>query len=99
MANVYFGWKLFIEVLPVIIWLILFAIVLIVSIVRSAVESQKINYLKSIGFERHLRNVASVGNKCWYSWRQDINETYIQSIKEEDLKHISLAKLKEKYPH
>ena len=24
MTNIYFGWKLFIEVLPVIIWLILF---------------------------------------------------------------------------
>ena len=98
MANVYFGWKLFIEVLPVIAWVILFAVVLIVSIVHSAVESRKINYLKSLGFERRLRDVASVGDKCWYSWYRTMNETYTQSIREEDLKRISLARLKEKYP-
>lgn len=98
MANVYFEWKLFIEVLPVIAWVILFAVVLIVSIVRSAVESRKINYLKSLGFERRLRDVASVGDKCWYSWYRTMNETYTQSIREEDLKRISLARLKEKYP-
>lgn len=98
MANVYFGWKLFIEVLPIIIWLILFAIVLIVTIVRSTIESRKINYLKSLGFERRLRDVASVGDKCWYSWYRTMSETYTQSIREEDLKRISLARLKEKYP-
>lgn len=98
MTNVYFGWKLFIEVLPIIIWLILFAIGLIITIVRSAVESRKINYLKSLGFERRLRDVASVGGKCWYSWYRTVSETYTQSIREEDLKRISLARLKEKYP-
>lgn len=98
MTSIYFGWKLFIEVLPIIIWVILFAIGLIITIVRSTVESRKINYLKSLGFERRLRDVASVGDKCWYSWYRTVNETYTQSIREEDLKRISLARLKEKYP-
>lgn len=98
MTNIYFGWKLFIELFPVVIWLILFAIVLIITIVRSAVESRKINYLKSLGFERRLRDVASVGGKCWYSWYRTVSETYTQSIREEDLKRISLARLKEKCP-
>lgn len=98
MTNIYFGWKLFIELFPVVIWLILFAIVLIVTIVRSTIENRKINYLKSLGFERRLRDVASVGDKCWYSWYRTVNETYTQSIREEDLRRISLARLKEKYP-
>ena len=44
MANVYFRWKLFIKLLPIVSWIILFAVVLIVTIVRSIIENQKINY-------------------------------------------------------
>ena len=44
MANVYFGQKLFIELLPIVSWIILFAVVLIVTIVRGIIENRKINY-------------------------------------------------------
>lgn len=39
MANVYFGWKLFIELLLIVSWIILFSVVLIVTIVRSIIEN------------------------------------------------------------
>lgn len=97
MASVYFGWKLFIEVLPVIIWVILFAIGLIVIIVRGTIESRKINYLKYLGFERYLINVASVGNKAWYGWRRDDKNEYLH-ISEKDLAKISYKELKKRFP-
>lgn len=97
MANVYFGWKLFIELLPIVSWIILFAVVLIVTIVRSIIKNRKINYLKYLGFERYLIDVASVGNKAWYGWRRDDKNEYLH-ISEKDLAKINYKELKKRFP-
>ena len=56
--------------------------------------SAKIHYLSSIGFERYLHNVASIGNRAWYGWKRKTTGEYIL---ESNIKHISLRQIKDKY--
>lgn len=54
----------------------------------------KINYLSSIGFERYLHDVASVGNRAWYGWRRKSTDEHVL---ESSLEHMSLQAIKNKY--
>lgn len=96
--DAYFIAKLWIEIGLI----AMTGIALLVFLVALAIEHKKYelktNYLQSIGFSRHLRNVSSVGNKCWYDWRREITPLTSQHILEEDLHKMSLKELKNKYP-
>lgn len=97
MVDFYFGIKLFAELAPVVLFLVMFIIILIMTSIKSFKYNRKVKYLKSIGFERYLIDVASVGDKAWYGWRRDDKNEYLH-ISEEDLARIDYKKLKEKFP-
>lgn len=97
MVDFYFGIKLFAELAPVVLFLVMFIIILIITSIKSFKYNRKVKYLKSIGFERYLIDVASVGDKAWYGWRRDDKNGYLH-ISENDLARIDYKKLKEKFP-
>ena len=84
------------ELAPVVLFLIIFAITLIIISIKSFKYNRKIKYLQSIGFERYLINVASVGNKAWYGWRHDDKNEYLH-ISEDDLAKINYKELKKRF--
>ena len=102
MINFYLKVKFITEIiLPIVmigIILLLGVIAVISSIIEHYIWQKKTNYLKSIGFERYLISVASVGNKAWYGWQREDVRTFGLRISEEELKKISYKKLKERYP-
>lgn len=97
MADFYFGIKLFAELAPVVLFLVMFIITIIITSIKSFKYNRKVKYLKSIGFECYLIDVASVGDKAWYGWRRDDKNGYLH-ISENDLARIDYKKLKEKFP-
>lgn len=96
MVDFYFGVKLFAELAPVILFLVMFIIILTITSIKSFKYNRKVKYLKSIGFERYLIDVASVGNKAWYGWRRDDKNEYLH-ISESDLARIKYKELKKRF--
>ena len=97
MVDFYFGVKLFAELAPVIFFLVMFIITLVITLIKSFKYNHKIKYLQSIGFERYLINVASVGNKAWYGWQRNDKNEYLH-ISENDLAKIKYKELKKRFP-
>lgn len=96
MVDFYFSIKLFTELAPIVLFLMMFIIMLIITSIKSFKYNRKIKYLQSIGFERYLINVASVGNKAWYGWQRDDKNEYLH-ISEEDLARIDYKELKKRF--
>lgn len=87
-----------IKVICFFIGLIILALLILSSIGIVIYEnlkwSAKIRYLSSIGFERYLHDVASVGNRAWYGWkRESTNERVLES----SLSRMTLQQIKDKY--
>ena len=96
--EAYFNFKLFMEFAPI-IWFVLLTIVLfIINGIKSWKWDRKIKYLQSLGFERYLIDVASIGDKAWYGWECKKGTMVGKRISEEELERIDYKKLKERFP-
>ena len=96
--ETYFTFKLFTELIPIVALILLVIILFIINYIKSREWNHKINYLQSLGFERYLIDVASVGNKAWYGWGCKNGTMAGMRISEEELDRIDYKKLKERFP-
>ena len=96
--KAYFTFKLIMELAPIVIFVLLAVFLFITSLIKQFERDRKIKYLQSRGFERYLKNVASVGGKAWYGWRYDDGTMFGMRISEEELESITYKKLKERFP-
>lgn len=93
--EAYFNFKLFLELAPIVIFILLAILIFFASLIKQCEWDRKTKYLQSLGFERYLIDVASVGDKAWYGW--ECEKTGMR-ISEEELERIDYKKLKERFP-
>lgn len=98
MTEAYFTFKLFMELAPIVWFVLLVVIIFITSYIKSWKWDRKIEYLQSLGFERYLKDVASVGGKAWYGWECKEGIMANMRISEEELERIDYKTLKERFP-
>lgn len=96
--EAYFNFKLFMELAPIVIFILLAILIFFASLIKQCEWDRKIKYLESLGFERYLINVASVGDKAWYGWECEKGIMAGMRISEEELERIDYKKLKERFP-
>jgi len=96
--EAYFNFKLFLELAPIVIFILLAILIFFASLIKQCEWDRKIKYLESLGFERYLKDVASVGNKAWYGWECKRGIMEGMRISEEELERIDYKKLKERFP-
>lgn len=92
--EAYFNFKLFLELAPIVCFILLAIFIFFASLIKQCEWNRKTEYLQSIGFERYLKDVASVGGKAWYGWESEKGAR----ISEEELERIDYKKLKERFP-
>lgn len=92
--EAYFKFKLYGEL--IIVGLIVLAIltVILVTLIKCAKETRKENYLASIGFEKKMWRVASIGNHCDYRYIRKVDDACIEDY---EFNKMSLRELKKKY--
>lgn len=92
--DLYFKFKLYSEL--IIVGLIVLAIVIAILKVAISItkETRKENYLASIGFEKKMWRVASIGNHCDYRYIREEDDTCIEDY---EFDKMSLRELKKKY--
>lgn len=93
--EAYFNFKLFLELAPIVIFILLAILIFFASLIKQCEWDRKIKYLQSLGFERYLIDVASVGDKAWYGWEC---KKVGMRISEEELERVDYKKLKERFP-
>ena len=96
--KAYFTFKLFMELAPIIIFILLAILIFFASLIKQCGWDRKIEYLQSLGFERYLKDVASVGGKAWYGWKCEKGVMAGMRISEEELERIDYKTLKERFP-
>lgn len=96
--KAYFTFKLIMELAPIVIFVLLALFLFITSLIKQFEWDRKIKYLQSRGFERYLKDVASVGGKAWYGWECEKGVMAGMRISEEELERIDYKELKEKFP-
>ena len=96
--EAYFNFKLFLELAPIVIFILLAILIFFASLIKQCEWDRKIKYLQSLGFERYLIDVASVGDKVWYGWECEKGVMTGMRISEEELERIDYKKLKERFP-
>lgn len=96
--KAYYTFKLIMELAPIVLFVLLVLCLFIISLIKQFKWDRKINYLQSRGFERYLKDVASVGGKAWYGWRYDDGTMFGIRISEEELERITYKELKERFP-
>lgn len=94
--KAYFTFKLIMELAPIAIFVLLTLFLFITFLIKQFKWDRKIKYLQSLGFERYIINVASVGNKTWYGWQRDDKNEYLH-ISEKDLARINYKELKMRF--
>ena len=97
MTDIYFGLKIFIPLAIFSLLILIFLIILAVVLVKSAINKRKVNYLKSIGFERYLHSVSAFGNGETWGYKRKTNEYDYEAVKECQLKEMSLKDVKRKF--
>lgn len=94
MVDIYIIFKIIKELLPAILFFVIGLITFISIASQASKMERKTKYLSSIGFNRYLIDVASVGNRAWYGWeRNELNER----ISETELKKLTLKELKNRF--
>lgn len=96
--EAYFNFKLFLELAPIVVFILLAILIFFASLIKQCEWDRKIKYLQSLGFERYLIDVASVGDKAWYGWECEKGIMAGMRISEEELERINYKKLKERFP-
>lgn len=94
MVDIYIIFKLIKELLPAIVLFAVGLITFICIITQALKMERKTKYLSSIGFNRYLINVASVGNRAWYGWQRDELD---ERISETELERLTLKELKNRF--
>ena len=94
MVDIYIIFKLIKELLPAIVLFAVGLITFICIITQALKMERKTKYLSSIGFNRYLINVASVGNRAWYGWQRD---EFNERISETELEKLTLKELKNRF--
>lgn len=92
--EAYFNFKLFLELAPIVCFILLAIFIFFASLIKQCEWNRKIEYLQSLGFERYLEGVASVGGKAWYGWKCEKG----MRISEKELERVDYKKLKERFP-
>ena len=95
MVDFYFTFKLFMELAPIVIFILLAILIFFASLIKQSEWDRKTKYLQSLGFERY---VASVGGKAWYGWECEKGVMAGMRISEAELERIDYKKLKERFP-
>lgn len=96
--KAYFTFKLIMELAPIVVFILLALFLFVTALIKQFEWNRKIKYLQSRGFERYLKDVASVGGKAWYGWYYDDGTVFGMRISEEELGRITYKKLKERFP-
>lgn len=92
--DLYFKFKLY-GGLFIVGLLILIVVITILRIFISCMkETRKENYLASIGFEKKMWRVASIGNHCDYRYIREEDDVCIEDY---EFDKMSLRELKKKY--
>lgn len=92
--ETYFKFKLY-GGLFIVGFLVLISVITILRVVISCMkETRKENYLASIGFEKKMWRVASVGNHCDYRYIREEDDVCIEDY---EFDKMSLRELKKKY--
>ena len=89
--ETYFKIKSFVE-FGVPVFLFALCVCIIAGIIESHKENKIKRYMLANGYEHYLRDVASVGGKCWYAFRKDNIR-----IDEEKLYKMSFRQVKKNY--
>lgn len=94
--ETYFKIKSFVEFGVPVFLFALCVLIMLICIIAGIIESHKENkikrYMLANGYEHYLRDVASVGGKCWYVFRKDNIR-----IDEEKLYKMSFRQVKKNY--
>lgn len=61
--KAYYTFKLIMELAPIVIFILLAFFLFITALIKQFEWDRKIKYLQSRGFERYLKDAASVGGK------------------------------------
>lgn len=94
MFEFWISYKVWTEVIPVIILFVLLIGIFLSTVIACLIESYswklKTKWLQKHGFERYLAGVPSVGNGAFYAWRnhqtnQQIDEKELKKLKYKDL--------------
>lgn len=96
--EAYFNFKLFLELAPIVIFILLAILIFFASLIKQCEWDRKIKYLQSLDFKRYLIDVASVGDRAWYGWECEKGIMAGMRISEEELERIDYKKLKERFP-
>ena len=96
LLETYFKIKSFVEFGVPVFLFALCVLIMLICIIAEIIESHKENkikrYMLANGYEHYLRDVASVGGKCWYAFRKDNIR-----IDEEKLYKMSFSQVKKNY--
>lgn len=94
--ETYFKIKSLVEFGVPVFFICLCVLIMLICIIVGIIESHKENkikrYMLANGYEHYLRDVASVGGKCWYAFRKDNIR-----IDEEKLYKMSFRQVKRKF--
>lgn len=94
--EIYFKIKSFVEFgIPAFLF-VLCALIMLICMLIEIIGSHKANkikkYMLANGYEYYLKNVSSVGEKCWYAYRKDDIR-----IDEEKLYKMSFRQIKKDF--
>ena len=92
--DLYFKFKLYSELIIIGLFVLTIALVILKVAINITRETRKENYLTSIGFEKKMWRVASVGNHCDYRYVREEDNIYIEDY---EFNKMSLKELKKKY--
>ena len=92
--DLYFKFKLYSELIIVGLFVLAIVLVILKVVISCMKESRKENYLASIGFEKKMWRVASVGNHCDYRYIREEDDVCIEDY---EFDKMSLRELKKKY--
>ena len=92
--DLYFKFKLYGELFIIGLFVLAIVIIILKTCISIAKETLKENYLESIGFEKIMWRVASVGNHCDYRYIREEDDICIEDY---EFDKMSLRELKKKY--
>ena len=97
MTDLYFGIRLIIAAIVVVLF-ILFLLWTLISCSISSFKKNRIEkYLTSIGYKRELISTASVGTNHTYGYNRIRNDGWYDIIRDYELRNMSLKQVKQKY--
>ena len=97
MIKLYFGIKLISIAVVVGLFVTIFLLIFIKTLIASIRENRIERYLISIGYKRELISTASVGTNHTYGYKRLRDDRRHDIIRDYELRDISLKQVKQKY--